>query len=358
MKLIQGYTIGNRYKILKKIGHGGMAIVYKAYDNKLSRYVAVKIMRYDFADDNNFQKRFSREIKAAAILQHPNIVALYDIGKIEQDGLIIPYLVMEYLDGITLRQYLKNNKILNMGFAIYIIRHILLALDYSHNAYIVHRDIKPANIMITRNNKIKLMDFGIAAPLLESTSRLTKTSMVLGTVHYIPPENIVSRETNNLGDIYSVGCLFYELLTFSVPFTGSTPVSIAYKHINTEAIPPSKVNTKLPQDIDKIVLKGLCKKTKDRYQSAREMLLSIEAFEKNTDTDIQYSIENMSRENDSDTTLSNKVDEIEGIESEKTKVQDKTGYVKNVKKKHQHSGNSIELMLLARHQNTLLELVS
>jgi len=259
--------LGGRYRLGDMIGTGGMADVYEASDERLSRKVAVKILRSDLAKDPSFVTRFRKEALAAAGLNHPGIVAVYDSG--EEPA---PYIVMELVSGKTLREIIRGGERLPLERALEIGEGILAALDYSHERGIVHRDIKPANVMITDKGDVKVMDFGIARALDDLAATLTNTWNVVGTAQYLSPEQAVGEVADARSDIYSTGCLLYEVLTGQPPFSGDTPVSIAYQHVSGEFPLPSAVLPGLPEGIDVMLSVALAKRPIDRYQSAGLML--------------------------------------------------------------------------------------
>jgi serine/threonine-protein kinase len=259
--------LGGRYKLGEMIGTGGMADVYIAEDTRLARQVAVKVLRSDLARDPSFVARFRKEALAAAGLNHPGIVAVYDSG--EEPA---PYIVMELVSGHTLRELIHKGERVPLKRALEIGEGILAALEYSHERGIVHRDIKPANIMITDQGDVKVMDFGIARALADLGATLTSTWNIVGTAQYLSPEQALGEVADLRSDIYSTGCLLYEVLTGKPPFTGETPVSIAYQHVSGVLISPSQLVPDLPAGIDVIVSVALAKKPEDRYQSAGLML--------------------------------------------------------------------------------------
>lgn len=266
--------LGDRYELGESIGRGGMAEVFESQDTRLGRRVAIKILRPDLAQDPTFQSRFRREAQSAASLNHPNIVAIYDTGedKLEEVGntTVVPYIVMEYVDGQTLRQLLSSGRRLLPERALEITSGILSALDYSHRHGIVHRDIKPANVMLTRAGDVKVMDFGIARAIADSTATMTAASAVMGTAQYLSPEQARGEVVDARSDLYSTGCLLYELLTGRPPFTGDSPVSVAYQHVSETPIPPSQVDPGVPAALDPLVMKALAKDPDDRYQTAAD----------------------------------------------------------------------------------------
>ena len=259
--------LGGRYKLGEMIGTGGMADVYVAEDTRLARQVAVKVLRSDLARDPSFVARFRKEALAAAALNHPGIVAVYDSG--EEPA---PYIVMELISGHTLRELIHKGERVPLKRALEIGEGILAALEYSHHSGIVHRDIKPANIMITDSGDVKVMDFGIARALADLGATLTSTWNVVGTAQYLSPEQALGEVADLRSDIYSTGCLLYEVLTGKPPFTGETPVSIAYQHVSGVLVAPSSIVPDLPAGIDTLLTVALAKNPDDRYQSAGLML--------------------------------------------------------------------------------------
>ncbi|MEY4469279.1 MAG: hypothetical protein RLZZ87_603 [Actinomycetota bacterium] len=259
--------LGDRYLLGEMIGTGGMADVYIAQDQRLSRQVAVKILRSDLAKDPAFVTRFRKEAKAAAGLNHPGIVAVYDSG--EEPA---PYIVMELVTGDTLRSLIHQGERVSLDDALRIVEQVLAALQYSHQRNIVHRDIKPANVMIASNGDVKVMDFGIARAMDDLGATLTSTWNVIGTAQYLSPEQAVGDVADARSDIYSTGCLLFELLTGQPPFSGETPVSIAYQHVSGEVPSAKAIQGDLPADVDTILKVALSKRAEDRYQSAQSML--------------------------------------------------------------------------------------
>ena len=272
--------LGGRYQLGEVIGHGGMAEVYSGTDIRLGRPVAVKVLRADLARDRSFLMRFEREAQAAAALNHPNIVSVYDTGEDQvEDGLTttrVPWIVMERVEGQTLRQIMASGRRLTTERALDITSGILAALDYSHRHGIVHRDIKPANVMVTPSGDVKVMDFGIARALADASATVTHTSAVLGTAQYLSPEQARGEIVDARSDLYSCAALLFELLTGRPPFTGDSPVAIAYQHVTESPQPPSVFDAEIAPEIDAIVLTALAKKPADRYASAAEMRGDIE----------------------------------------------------------------------------------
>lgn len=262
-----GKVLGDRYEILEKIGTGGMSVVYKAKCKLLNRFVAVKILRNEFIDNEDFVKRFKIEAQAAASLTHPNIVSIYDVGS--QDD--IYYIVMEYVDGVTLKEYIVYKKILDWKESIKIAVQIASALECAHKNGIVHRDIKPHNIIITTDGVVKVTDFGIARAATYFT--VTFAGNAIGSVHYFSPEQARGGYTDNKSDIYSLGVVMYEMVTGTVPFEGDTPVAIAFKHIQQNAVAPREISSNVPPALNGIIMKAMAKEVEKRYSTAT-MLLS------------------------------------------------------------------------------------
>lgn len=276
-----GKMLGDRYQVGGVIGRGGMAEVHEGRDLRLGRRVAIKILRPDLAKDPSFQARFRREAQSAAALNHPNIVAVYDTGEdtlTDPDGqdVVVPYIVMEYVDGMTLRQLLASGRRLLPERALEIAAGVLTALDYAHRHGIVHRDIKPANVMLTRTGDVKVMDFGIARAINEAGQTMTSASAVMGTAQYLSPEQARGEVVDARSDLYSTGVLLYELLVGRPPFTGESAVSIAYQHVSEMPTPPSQVDAGVSPEIDAVVLRALAKRADDRYQSATEFRSDVE----------------------------------------------------------------------------------
>jgi serine/threonine-protein kinase len=266
-------VVGGRYELGDVLGRGGMAEVRYAMDTRLGRPVAVKQLRADLATDPTFQARFRREAQSAAGLNHPTIVAVYDTGEETdpQTGVSIPYIVMELVEGSTLRDVLRDGRKILPERALELTQGVLDALSYSHKAGIIHRDIKPANVMLTPTGGIKVMDFGIARAVADTSATMTQTAAVIGTAQYLSPEQARGETVDARSDIYSAGCLLYELLVGRPPFVGDSPVSVAYQHVREAPVPPSQLDPVITTDIDAVTLKALAKDPADRYQTAREM---------------------------------------------------------------------------------------
>jgi eukaryotic-like serine/threonine-protein kinase len=263
--------LSDRYELGDILGFGGMSEVHLARDVRLHRDVAVKVLRADLARDPSFYLRFRREAQNAAALNHPSIVAVYDTGEAETPAGPLPYIVMEYVDGVTLRDIVHTEGPLPPRRAIEIIADACQALNFSHQNGIIHRDVKPANIMISTTNAVKVMDFGIARALADSGNSVTQTAAVIGTAQYLSPEQARGDSVDARSDVYSLGCVLYEMLTGEPPFTGDSPVAVAYQHVREDPIPPSERHEGISADLDAVVLKALAKNPENRYQTAAEM---------------------------------------------------------------------------------------
>ena len=275
-------VLGNRYEVGGLLGRGGMAEVHLGRDTRLGRSVAIKLLRTDLARDPTFQARFRREAQSAAALNHPAIVAVYDTGEesvVESGGAVVnlPYIVMEHIEGRTLRDVLAEGHHLDVDAALDIITGVLTALEYSHRIGIVHRDIKPANVMLTPVGDVKVMDFGIARAMADASSTMTQTQAVIGTAQYLSPEQARGEQVDTRSDLYSAGCLLYELLTGRPPFVADSPVAVAYQHVQKEPTPPSHLVDGIPESVDRIVLHSLGKGREDRYQTASDFRADVEA---------------------------------------------------------------------------------
>ncbi|MDO4901435.1 Stk1 family PASTA domain-containing Ser/Thr kinase [Actinomyces sp.] len=280
--------LAGRYELRELIGRGGMAEVHLGYDTRLSRIVAIKLLRSDIAGDPTFQARFRREATSAAALNHPTIVAVYDSGEeelIQPDGTrrAVPFIVMEYVEGHTVRELLGEGEAVPIAEAVEITTGVLDALEYSHRAGIVHRDIKPGNIMLTQAGAVKVMDFGIARAVEDSAATVTQTHAVVGTAQYLSPEQARGEVVDARSDLYSTGCLLYELLTGQPPFTGDSAVAIAYQHVREIPRPPSSIAADIPDSLDRVVLKALAKNRDDRYQDAAHMRADLLAAARGLD---------------------------------------------------------------------------
>ncbi len=271
-----GRLLDNRYEILEIIGVGGMAVVYKARDHRLKRLVAVKILKDEFSQDDEFRRRFDGESQAIASMSHPNIVAIYDVN--DTDGL--NYIVMELIDGITLKQYMERRGLLNWRETLHFSLQICKALEHAHAKGMIHRDIKPHNVMVLKDGSVKVADFGIARM---AASQSTLTREALGSVHYISPEQAKGGQTDCRSDLYSLGVVMYEMLTGRTPFDGDTPVSVALQHINGKAQMPRELNPDIPEGLEQITMHAMSASLADRYPTASEMLTDLEEFRKDPD---------------------------------------------------------------------------
>ncbi|SFK48321.1 Stk1 family PASTA domain-containing Ser/Thr kinase [Cellulomonas sp. KH9] len=274
--------LAGRYEVGELIGRGGMAEVHIGHDTRLGRTVAIKILRSDLARDPSFQNRFRREAQSAAALNHPAIVAVYDTGEdvfTEPTGTVahVPFIVMEYIEGHTVRDILRDGQAVPIDEAVEITAGVLSALEYSHHAGIVHRDIKPANVMITPTGAVKVMDFGIARAVADSAATMTQTQAVIGTAQYLSPEQARGEQVDARSDLYSTGCLLFELLTGRPPFVGDSPVAVAYQHVREIPPVPSSIASDVPEALDRITLKALAKERDARYSSAAEFRADLEA---------------------------------------------------------------------------------
>jgi beta-lactam-binding protein with PASTA domain/predicted Ser/Thr protein kinase len=263
--------LSNRYELGDTLGYGGMSEVHHGTDIRLGREVAVKILRADLARDPQFQERFRREAQNAAALNHPAIVAVYDTGEAETEYGPLPYIVMEYVNGRTLRDIVKTEGPMSQKRAMEVMADVCAALDFSHRHGIVHRDVKPANVMITNHGAVKVMDFGIARAMHDGQAAMTQTAAVIGTAQYLSPEQARGEGVDARSDVYAAGCVVYELITGEPPFTGDSPVAVAYQHVREDPKAPSTVNPAVSPELDAIVLKALAKGPANRYQSAAEM---------------------------------------------------------------------------------------
>lgn len=277
-----GKRLDGRYEIQDVVGVGGMAVVYKAYDNIDDRIVAVKILKDEYLANEEFRRRFKNESKAIAVLSHPNIVKVFDVSF----GDRLQYIVMEYIEGITLKEYIEKRGVLEWREALFFIIQILRALQHAHDKGIVHRDIKPQNIMLLENGTIKVTDFGIAR--FSHSDTRTVTEKAIGSVHYISPEQAKGELTDEKADLYSIGIVLYEMLTGKLPFDADSAVSVALMQVNTEPIPPRTVNANIPIGFEQITMKAMQKNTRERYQTAAEMLLDLEEFKRNPNIKFDY----------------------------------------------------------------------
>ncbi len=258
-------TLDGKYKIIAIVGIGGMAVVYKARDILLDRFVAVKVLLPEFYNNKTFRERFIREAKTSAKLSHPNIIPIHSVGR--SDDII--YFVMNYIEGKTLKDYLNERQVLSLDEALPIIKSVVEALNYAHSYNVIHRDIKPGNIIITKENRIMVMDFGIAK--IQDSNKLTKTGVTIGTPEYMSPEQIRGDEIDYRGDYYSLGVVIYEMLTGKLPFQAKDEYSLGIKHLTEIPVPPLQINPKIPEYINRAILKLLEKKKENRFRSAAEI---------------------------------------------------------------------------------------
>ena len=277
-----GKRLDGRYEIQEIIGVGGMAVVYKAYDRQENRTVSVKILRDEFAGNEEFMRRFRNESRAVSMLSHPNIVKVYDMSF----GDRFQYIVMEYIDGITLKEYIDQQKVIRWKEAVHFTLQILYALQHAHERGVIHRDIKPQNIMLLRDGTIKVTDFGIAR--FSSSETQTLTDKAIGSVHYIAPEQARGSVTDAKSDVYSVGVMLYEMLTGKLPFEADSAVSVAIMQMQAEAVPPREINPDIPEGLEQITLKAMKKDPTQRYDSAASMIEDINAFKQNPSIRFQY----------------------------------------------------------------------
>ncbi len=268
-----GQLLDDRYEILDVLGIGGMAVVYKARCRRLNRLVAIKILKDEFSQDEEFRRRFHAESQAVAMLSHPNIVSVYDVSSSDEAD----FIVMELIDGITLKQYMEKKGVLNWKETLHFAIQIAKALEHAHGRGIVHRDIKPHNVMVLKNGSVKVADFGIAQV---NTNSSTMTTEALGSVHYISPEQAKGGRVDDRSDLYSLGIVMYEMITGRVPYDGDSPVSIAIQHINGGAAKPTEVNPGVPKGLEQIIMKALALAPRDRYHTATEMLYDMDEFRK------------------------------------------------------------------------------
>ncbi|HZE65329.1 MAG TPA: Stk1 family PASTA domain-containing Ser/Thr kinase, partial [Sporichthyaceae bacterium] len=263
--------LSDRYELGDILGFGGMSEVHLARDVRLHRDVAVKVLRADLARDPSFYLRFRREAQNAAALNHPAIVAVYDTGEAETPAGPLPYIVMEYVEGVTLRDIVHTDGPMEPQRAIEVIADACQALNFSHQHGIIHRDVKPANIMISKTGAVKVMDFGIARALADTGNPMTQTAAVIGTAQYLSPEQARGEKVDARSDVYSLGCVLYEMLTGEPPFVGDSPVAVAYQHVREDPVPPSQRYAGISPELDAVVLKALAKNPENRYQTAAEM---------------------------------------------------------------------------------------
>ena len=269
-----GRLLDNRYEILEIIGTGGMAVVYKARCHRLNRLVAIKILKDEYSQDEEFRRRFHAEGQAVAMLSHPNIVQVYDVSSSDNAD----FIVMELIDGITLKQYMEKKGVLNWKETLHFAMQIGKALEHAHSRGIIHRDIKPHNVMVLKNGSVKVTDFGIARVVSKSN---TLTKEALGSVHYISPEQAKGGRVDNRSDLYSLGVVMYEMMTGRPPYDGESPVAVAIQHINGGAAMPSTLNPNIPGGLEQIIMKTMALEPAGRYPSATAMLYDMDEFRKN-----------------------------------------------------------------------------
>ena len=290
-----GKMLDNRYEILERIGTGGMAIVYKAKCHRLNRLVAIKILKSDLAQNEEFRRRFNAESQAVAQLSHPNIVSVYDVSR----GGDMEYIVMELIDGITLKQYMEKRGQLNWRESLHFITQIMRGLSHAHSRGIIHRDIKPQNIMVLRDGSVKVADFGIAC-LADSAQTLTQEA--LGSVHYISPEQARDDRPDARSDIYSSGVVLYEMLTGRLPFEGESAVSVAIQHLSSIPLAPREINPDIPEQLELICMKAMAPDLEHRYQSADAMIADLEAFRKNPEVEMKFDLSDLRPEENDEPT--------------------------------------------------------
>ena len=298
-----GKMLDNRYELLEVIGSGGMAVVYKAKCHRLNRMVAVKILRRELVEDADFRRRFRDESQAVAMLSHPNIVSVYDVSRTGE----LEYIVMELIDGITLKQYMEKRGQLNWRECLHFITQIMRGLSHAHSRGIVHRDIKPQNIMVLRDGSVKITDFGIAC-LSDATTTLTQEA--LGSVHYISPEQARGERVTARSDIYSSGVVLYEMLTSRLPFEGDSAVAVALQHLSSIPLSPREINPDIPETLELICMKAMSADASRRYQSAEEMIAALEEFRKNPDVKMDFSIRDVRGEDSDEPTSPLPVQEV------------------------------------------------
>ena len=290
-----GKMLDNRYEILERIGTGGMAIVYKAKCHRLNRLVAIKILKSDLAQNEEFRRRFNAESQAVAQLSHPNIVSVYDVSR----GGDMEYIVMELIDGITLKQYMEKRGQLNWRESLHFITQIMRGLSHAHSRGIIHRDIKPQNIMVLRDGSVKVADFGIAC-LADSAQTLTQEA--LGSVHYISPEQARGDRPDARSDIYSSGVVLYEMLTGRLPFEGESAVAVAIQHLSSIPLAPREINPDIPEQLELICMKAMAPDLEHRYQSADAMIADLETFRKNPEVEMKFDLSDLRPEENDEPT--------------------------------------------------------
>ena len=341
--IVKGAKINDRYQIIKTLGEGGMANVYLEHDTILDRNVAVKVLRGDLANDEKFVRRFQREALSASSLSHPNIVEMYDVG--EDDGQY--YIVMEYVDGKTLKQVLKSRGHLSITEVVDIMLQLTDGMAHAHDAYIIHRDIKPQNIMILSNGMIKITDFGVATAL--NSTQLTQTNSVMGTVHYLPPEQAQGKGSTIKSDIYSMGIMMYELLTGLVPYKGDNAVEIALKHLKEPLPSVRKSNPSIPQSIENVIIKATAKNPKNRYADARAMHEDLlTALDESRKDEKRYVYKYPENELDETKKLDDDLEKLRKQEEEKKKLKEQEELeMEKENKKAKKSQNKLLIALVS-----------
>lgn len=340
--ITKGQKINDRYEIIRSIGEGGMANVYLGYDTILDRNVAIKVLRGDLSNDEKFVRRFQREALSASSLAHPNIVEMYDVG--EDDGLY--YIVMEYIEGKTLKQLLKKRGTLTLSEAIDIMLQLTEGMAHAHDSYIIHRDLKPQNIMIKDDGQIKITDFGIAMAL--NATQLTQTNSVMGSVHYLPPEQASGKGSTIKSDIYSMGIIFYELLSGSLPFRGDNAVEIALKHMRDPLPSLRDSNPAIPQSIENIIIKATAKNPKNRYDDVRSMHQDLlTALDDDRMNEEPYKYKYPEHEDNKKKVVESKPEEIKEEDLEKTKEEPVLENTQEIKEKKNDKRNKVIIIVLA-----------
>lgn len=309
---MNGRILGGRYELIENIGEGGMAVVYKAKDNKLNRAVAVKILKKEFANNKDIAEKFRREATAIAKLSHPNIVNVLDVGHEEESNM--DYFVMEYVNGKTLKEVIVYNGKLSYGTAIDIIIQVAKALECAHKNNIIHRDVKPQNILVTENGDVKVTDFGIAKSSTAST--ITNTTTIMGSAHYLSPEQAKGTFIDLRTDMYSMGIVLYEMVVGKLPFEGESPVTIALKHIQEKPMDPKDINSSIPESLNRAIIKAIDKEPINRYQNSREFIVDLQKIKENPDTNINT----MNKIDDSRTIIMSPIKIAEDEIKEKPKV--------------------------------------
>ncbi len=338
-----GKMLDNRYELLEVIGSGGMAVVYKAKCHRLNRMVAVKILRNELVEDAEFRRRFRDESQAVAMLSHSNIVSVYDVSRSGE----VEYIVMELIDGITLKQYMEKKGVLNWKETLHFAIQIAKALDHAHSRGIIHRDIKPQNVMVLRDGSVKITDFGIAC-LSNATTTLTQEA--LGSVHYISPEQARGERVTARSDIYSSGVVLYEMLTSRLPFEGDSAVAVALQHLSSIPLSPREVNPEIPEALELICMKAMTADASRRYQSAEEMIAALEEFRKNPEIKMDFSMKDVHAEATDEPTSPLPVQEVNKISRAVRKPQP----VREMEEYEFDDDDSMRIPVPGRKKNTLI----